>query len=179
MEFVQAFCNIYKYEAHVYFGDLRPLIIKPFKDNRNGDTEVIYLYLKGNNHYNLLSLDPKSDFEMLEGCNYAFNDISCKDKEVEKPNIIKNINIENTEEINLCNLGSSSDKTTKYDARVPYVRKTVDCSHLCPSNAFLTVSEVQFGDTHSVADELKEQGLIEHVRRENTRISGTGDAQIA
>ncbi|CAF2104576.1 unnamed protein product, partial [Rotaria magnacalcarata] len=146
MEFVQAFCNIYKYEAHVYFGDLRPLIIKPFKDNRNGDTEVIYLYLKGNNHYNLLSLDPKSDFEMLEGCNYAFNDISCKDKEVEKPNIIKNINIENTEEINLCNLGSSSDKTTKYDARVPYVRKTVDCSHLCPSNAFLTVSEVQFGD---------------------------------
>ncbi|CAF4301116.1 unnamed protein product [Rotaria magnacalcarata] len=196
MEFVQAFCKMYKYEAHVYFSDLRPFVIKPFKDNRNGVTEVIYLYLKGNNHYNLLSLDPKSDFEMLEGCNYAFNDITYKDKEVGKTNIIKNINIENTEEINLCDLGSNRDTTTKYNARVPYVRKTVDCSHLCPSNAILTVSEVQFGDSekvycclldtgssinvlaHSVAYELKEQGLLTHVREENTRISGTGDAQI-
>ena len=197
MEFVQAFCNIYKYEAHVYFGDLRPFVLKPFKDNRNGDTEIIYLYLKGNNHYNLLSLDPKSDFELLEGCNFAFNDISFKDNiKVEKPKIIKNINIDNTEEINLCDLGINKDTIAKYDAQVPYVRKTVDCSHLCPSNAFLTVSEMQFGDSrkvycclldtgssinvlaHSVAYELMEQGLATHVRTESTRISGTGETQI-
>ena len=61
MIFVHAFCNLFKFKIHVFFGAEKPLVILPFGTDHDKTLPLITLQLLGNNHFNAIKIDSPRD----------------------------------------------------------------------------------------------------------------------